>query len=431
MMKKLFLSLLVGMMALGAMAQGGKFTVQGWFQCEGDSVTIEIFDSEFELLYFETRVASAEMLELSFDLEDAALLNVYDGRQGYQRHFSVPAIPGDTVVFYMEGEPYYRLGGSQFYIDYDEAVRAIEPQAIEVYEARDKQDADSDQYLAEAFNNYEEALLAYVKEHPDQEASAGLLGIFAQSVIVDWDDVLERGVAMLTERVRNSVVANLYKPYLAEAEESGTMALDTMGQGGKFTVQGWFLCEGDSVTFQVLDCGNPDYNEELYFETRAASAEMLELSFDLRDAALLIVYDGRQGYQRHQIVPAIPGDTVLFYMEGEPYYGLGGSQFYIDYDEAVRAIEPQMIKLCESRNYDLFDNYVEALFAYIKDHPDQEASAALLGIFINKDGAGIRYDAVVRGDALLTERVRNSVAANLYKTMLARAKKKKLVKLSN
>ncbi len=430
-MKKLLFTMLAGMMALGAMAQGGKFTVQGWFQCEGDSVTIEIFDSEYELLFFETRVASAEMLELSFDLEDAALLNVYDGRQGYQRHFSVPAIPGDTVVFYIEGEPYYRLGGSQFYIDYDEAVRAIEPQAIEVYEARDKQDANSDQYLAEAFNNYEEALLAYVENHPDQEASAGLLGIFAQSVIVDWDDVLERGVAMLTERVRNSVVADLYKPYLADAEESGTMALDTMAQGGKFTVQGWFLCEGDSVTFQVLDCGNPDYNEELYFETRAASAEMLELSFDLRDAALLLVYDGRQGYQRHQIVPAIPGDTVLFYMEGEPYYGLGGSQFYIDYDEAVRAIEPQMIELCESRNYDLFDNYVEALFAYIKDHPDQEASAALLGIFINKDGAGIRYDAVVRGDALLTERVRNSVAANLYKPMLARAKKKKLVKLSN
>ena len=39
MMKKLLLSLLMGMMTLGAMAQGGKFTVQGWFQSEGDSVT--------------------------------------------------------------------------------------------------------------------------------------------------------------------------------------------------------------------------------------------------------------------------------------------------------------------------------------------------------------------------------------------------------
>ena len=430
-MKKFIFSMLLGIMALGAMAQGGKFTVQGWFLCEGDSVTIEIFDSAYELLYFETHVASAEMLELSFDLEDAVLLNVYDGRQGYQRHLTVPAIPGDTVVFYMEGEPYYRLGGSQFYIDYDEAVRAIEPQAIEVYEARLKQDADSDQYLEKAFNNYEEALLAYVENHPDQEASAGLLGIFAQSVIVDWDDVLERGVAMLTERVCNSVVANLYKPYLADAEESGTMALDTMGQGGKFTVQGRFLCESDSVRFQILDCGNPDYNEELYYETRAASAEMLELSFDLKDAALLLVYDGRQGYKRYRVVPAIPGDTVVFYMEGEPYYRLGGSQFYIDYDEAVRAIEPQLLEVYEGRNYELFNNYVEALFAYIKDHPDQEASAALLGVFINIDGIEVRYDAVVRGDALLTDRVRNSVAANLYKPMLARAKKKNLVKPLN
>ena len=215
---------------------------------------------------------------------------------------------------------------------------------------------------------------------------------------------------------------NLFLTMLA-----GLMALGAMAQGGKFTVQGWFLCEGDSLKLQIIDC---DY-QLLYEVTRAASAEMLDLSFDLKDAALLIVVDGQEGYQRHHVVPAIPGDTVLFYMEGEPYYGLGGSQFYIDYDEAVRAIEPQMIELCESRNYDLFDNYVEALFAYIKDHPDQEASAALLGIFINKDGAGIRYDAVVRGDALLTERVRNSVAANLYKPILAEVKKKNLVKPSN
>ena len=100
----------------------------------------------------------------------------------------------------------------------------------------------------------------------------------------------------------------------------------------------------------------------------------------------------------------------------------------IDYDEAVRAIEPQMIELYEGRNYELFNHYVEALFAYIKDHPDQEASAALLGVFINIDGIEVRYDAVVRGDALLTERVRNSVAANLYKPILAEAKKRNLVK---
>ena len=425
-MKRLLLALLVGVMALGAVA-GSKFTIQGWPVCEGDSVTLEIIDSEYRVLFFETRVASGEMLELSIDLEYAALLSVYDGRQGYQRHQLIPAIPGDTVLFYKEDEPYYRLGGSQFYVDYDEAVRALEPLEVELYEACE-QDAD-DQYLEEAFNNYEEALLAYVKDHPDQEASVGLLGIFALRATDEQDDVLERGEALLTERVRNSVYANFYKPLLAQLEGGGTMALDTMAQGGKFTVQGWFLCEGDSVTLQILDCSNPLFNEELFLETRAASAEMLELSFDLKDAALLVVYDGRRkGYQRHVVVPAIPGDTVLFYMEGEPYYRLGGSQFYIDYDEAIRAIEPLLIELCETHNHELLYDYEEALLAYIKDHPDQEASAALLGTFVNKDGAEVRYDAVLRGDALLTERVRNSMAANLYKPLLPRAKARNQVK---
>ena len=206
------LTMLVGMMALGAMAGGGEFTVQGWFLCEGDSVKLQIVDCDYQLLYEVTRAASAEMLDLSFDLKDAALLIVVDGQEGYQRHHTVPAVPGDTVLFYMEGEPYYGLGGSQFYIDYDEAVQAIEPQAIELFE----QDAYSDRYL-EVLNNYEDALLTYVKEHPDQEASVALLAIFAE------DEAIIQGETILTERVRNSVVANLFKVKLAAAKERSLM----------------------------------------------------------------------------------------------------------------------------------------------------------------------------------------------------------------
>ena len=207
-MKNLFLTMLAGLMALGAMAQGGKFTVQGWFLCEGDSLKLQIIDCDYQLLYEVTRAASAEMLDLSFDLKDAALLIVVDGQEGYQRHHVVPAIPGDTVLFYMEGEPYYGLGGSQFYIDYDEAVKAIEPQAIELFEL----DAHSDRYL-EALEKYQDALLAYVENHPDQEASAALLGLFA------GDETLEIGHYALLERVNNSVAANLYKARLAAARE--------------------------------------------------------------------------------------------------------------------------------------------------------------------------------------------------------------------
>ena len=53
------LTMLVGMMALGAMAGGGEFTVQGWFLCEGDSVKLQIVDCDYQLLYEVTRAASA------------------------------------------------------------------------------------------------------------------------------------------------------------------------------------------------------------------------------------------------------------------------------------------------------------------------------------------------------------------------------------
>ena len=44
MLKKLFITMLVGMMTLGAMAQGGKFTVKGTFEGRKDSVTLEVVD---------------------------------------------------------------------------------------------------------------------------------------------------------------------------------------------------------------------------------------------------------------------------------------------------------------------------------------------------------------------------------------------------
>ena len=213
-MKKLMLTVLLASVALGVMAQGGKFTVQGWFlvENEGDSVTFQIIDCDYKLLYEETLAPSGDMLELSFDLKDAAKLIVDDGREGYQRHYTVPAIPGDTVIFYMEADPYYCLGGSQFYIDYDEAVQAIEPQAIELFEV----DAHSDRYL-EVLEKYEDALLAYVENHPEQEASAALLGIFAD------DETLEIGHYALLEQVNNSVAANLYKSKLPAAKERSLM----------------------------------------------------------------------------------------------------------------------------------------------------------------------------------------------------------------
>lgn len=203
---------------MSAMAQGGKFTVQGTFNGQGEEVTLRIVDWEDNLLAEETRAVTVLLHEITFDLKDAAILIVEDGREekGYVRHQMVPAIPGDTVFFCVEGTPEFRLAGSQFYLDYDDAVQAVEPKLIErfEYDERMRGQGESLSYedaellmnrYAEVYNEGEYAILDYVKAHPDDEASAALLAMFA-----DYKDI-ERREALLTERVRNSVVANLYK----------------------------------------------------------------------------------------------------------------------------------------------------------------------------------------------------------------------------
>ena len=118
MLKKLVITMLMGMMTLGAMAQGGKFTVKGTFEGRKDSVTLEIGDvNSWETIVKQTYAITGEMHELTCDLNDAALLYVTDVK-GLTTVF--PAIPGETLVFYQNEHKVTHLGGSQFYVDYDE-----------------------------------------------------------------------------------------------------------------------------------------------------------------------------------------------------------------------------------------------------------------------------------------------------------------------
>jgi thiol-disulfide isomerase/thioredoxin len=58
-----------------------------------------------------------------------------------------------------------------------------------------------------------DAIMAYVKAHPDQDAAAALV-----SQLDDTDD-MEDVAALLTERARGSVAANLYKSMLAAEQK--------------------------------------------------------------------------------------------------------------------------------------------------------------------------------------------------------------------
>lgn len=225
MLKKQFITMLVCMIALGTMAQEGKFTVKGTFEGRKDSVTIAINDvTNWETIAEETLPITGEMHELTFDLNDAALLYVTDVK-GLTT--VIPAIPGETVLFYQNDHKVTHLGGSQFYVDYDEAQHYVGPLLLGINECNNAFSGKYGPLYPDELNLYTDLysilndrltdyIHHYVKSYPDRDAAAALIFLFA----FDTNEI-ERTAALLTERARNSVAANLYK-----AVNTGTVLRD-------------------------------------------------------------------------------------------------------------------------------------------------------------------------------------------------------------
>ena len=221
------MTMLMGMMALGAMAQGGEFKVSGTFEGREDTVALVVVNvttsSTIEEKVFPV---TGQLIEMSCELKDAAMLFVVDVDNGTKGYMSVPAIPGEHVIFKKDANNITYLEGSQFYVDYNLAERSIEKplMALKNFEGECQhrmmngvpEDVVMKEYeeKAPALNQaLVDAVTAYVKAHPDQDAAAALL-----SQLDDTDD-MEAVAALLTERARGSVAANLYKSMLAAEQK--------------------------------------------------------------------------------------------------------------------------------------------------------------------------------------------------------------------
>ncbi len=226
-MKKLFLALLAGMMALSTMAQNRTFTVKGTFEEMGDSVHFYFP----QLRVGKCKPVTGQMLEVSFDLVDAETLRVSEYRTGadaedVEGYFTVPAIPGETLIVTRGADGKIQMGGSQFYVDYQEAMNSIEPanRAGEEFieELRQKmvagvpQEQLMEEYQARVpvlLQTFIDAVMDYVRAHPDQDAAAALIAELPEQI-----EVIEAADALLTERARGSAAANLYRKSLEKAK---------------------------------------------------------------------------------------------------------------------------------------------------------------------------------------------------------------------
>lgn len=230
MMKKLLMVMLAGMMALGVMAQGGKFSVSASFKGLGDSVRVYLVDADGEMLVQESRAIAGNKFDMTFDdLNNVAMLYVFsleDGELSRINSFAIPALPGEHAVIEGDADA-FTLGGSQFYRDYNEASNLIKaPQEAAqafVSECRAKFSAgvpeeEIDKEYEEKYPALEQAVadavFSYVKAHPDLDASAVLLADLGNDT-----EHMKEGAALLTERARASLAANMYKGIIAAAEK--------------------------------------------------------------------------------------------------------------------------------------------------------------------------------------------------------------------
>ena len=221
------LSMLMGMMMLGAMAQEGKLTVKGTFEEFGDSVFIFLSQDKGQ---GEAHAITGEVIEVTFDLMDVNLVTIghwFTGRNNSEEgDITLPAIPGETLVVSKDENGDLRLSGSQFYVDYNEARKAVEPVDKEgdefMKELRQKvADGVPEEELMDYYQQKVpvllqklcDAVMGYVKAHPDQDAAAALIAQLPEDV-----EYLEPAIALLTERARNSVAANVYKKSLEAAQ---------------------------------------------------------------------------------------------------------------------------------------------------------------------------------------------------------------------
>lgn len=219
MMKRLLLTMLVGMLALGTVAQEGKFTLGGTVEGMGPMIMYFLTDPYGGVIAQETKAVFNDKLDLSFDMDSVGVLAVY-GSRGFL--FFVPVIPGEAVTVSGKAGD-CTIDGSPFYQQFNEMMSAVNP-LQEFYwkydfksDCRDEIAGKSseevfDLYQAKTKSRYQpvrDFVLSYVERHPDSDAS-----VFALRFLDDKASV-DRAVGCLSKAVREGRM----KPFIEEKYE--------------------------------------------------------------------------------------------------------------------------------------------------------------------------------------------------------------------
>lgn len=224
MIRKLLLAMLMGMMAIGVMAQEGGFTVTGTVKGQGRKAFYAVTDAWGGSIYNGDVSITDDKVDFSFDLGEVGMLMVFYGRMLYM----MPAVPGESVTISGDIDN-YMLDGSPLYKEYNEAMTVIWPLLM----AKDKYDfkqACRDEIVGktseQVFDLYQlrmkeqsqsinDAVLDFIGKHRDHESSMMILNY------LNSEELLEKARGLISDKVMNGRMNPYYEGALEKVKKNG------------------------------------------------------------------------------------------------------------------------------------------------------------------------------------------------------------------
>lgn len=217
-MKKLLLSMALVACAQIGFAQSGKLHVQANLAGLTDSVVVlSVEQGNRQLGTFAAKDGKFDF-DVDVDhVQDIVLATPATLRRQESKFVSFVAVPGESVELTGNIAERYDFAGSKFYRQYHEADLAMENAQKELIEYTNGlqqrlQAGESEEAIGKEYrekwpamrDKLFDALTAYIRQHPDQEASAALIPSFKNDVAK-----MEEAAGMLTADVKNGRM----KPY--------------------------------------------------------------------------------------------------------------------------------------------------------------------------------------------------------------------------
>lgn len=231
-MKHIITSLLVAAAAVSpasAQGQAGKVRIKGELQWLKDTLIVFSPTAQGEMRR-DTVLTPGGKFDFTLQLDRPRTIAAYTPatlRRQENIALQAIAVPGEEAVIQGgEGMSYY-FSGSRFYEQYNEADRAMEAAGQPLrelteslnkrIEAGESQETLMQEYRAKApalQQQVTEAMLAFIRQHPDYEASAAVAAQLGKL------EAIRQGVALLSPAVREGRMKPVYEEVVSEMEQN-------------------------------------------------------------------------------------------------------------------------------------------------------------------------------------------------------------------